>query len=288
MNQTGSSEGNRSDFGTDAQGARKSSRALVGVSALLIATTCGLGYLTFDAQNQRNKADSALKGTEAQLERLQKSETENLARINDLVRDNDERAEQLSQAKVKLTEANTELASLQIQLDELSQERSVAQEQLAEFKAMTAQLQKMIDSGRLQVTFRRGRMIVELPAQVLFPSGSADLTEQGKEAIVEVAKILRGMRDRRFIVAGHTDNVPVVKEKFASNWELSSARAVNVTQALLKGGLKPEQLVAAGYSEYDPVARNSNEKNKQKNRRIEIVLEPRLKPLPGLEKVAKK
>ena len=126
-------------------------------------------------------------------------------------------------------------------------------------------------------------MIVDLPAQVHFPSGSADLTEEGGKSLDEVAKILRSMRDRRYIVAGHTDNVPVATDRFASNWELSSARAVKVTAELIRGGLRPEQLVAAGYSEYDPVARNANEAGKQKNRRIEIILEPRLAPLPGLE-----
>jgi chemotaxis protein MotB len=96
------------------------------------------------------------------------------------------------------------------------------------------------------------------------------------------------MRSRRFIVAGHTDNIPVATDRFANNWELSTARAVEVTSELVRGGLRAEQLVAAGYSEYDPVARNSNDKGRQKNRRIEIILEPRLAPLPGLEQPAKK
>jgi len=138
----------------------------------------------------------------------------------------------------------------------------------------------MIDSGRLDVTFRRGRMIVELPAQVLFPSGSSELTGDGGKALADVAKVLRSLRSRRFIVAGHTDNIPVATPQFKSNWELSTARAVEVTKELVRGGLRPEQLVAAGYSEYDPVARNSNEKGRQKNRRIEIILEPRLAPMP--------
>jgi chemotaxis protein MotB len=126
-------------------------------------------------------------------------------------------------------------------------------------------------------------MIVELPAQVLFPSGSAELTADGRKALGEVAKILRSMPRRRFIVAGHTDNVPVSTDRFASNWELSSARAVEVTAEMIRGGLRPEQLVAAGYSEHDPVARNTSDAGRQKNRRIEIILEPRLAPLPGLE-----
>jgi chemotaxis protein MotB len=158
--------------------------------------------------------------------------------------------------------------------------------ELVEYKEMMAQLKRMIDSGRLEVTFRHGRMIVELPAQVLFPSGSADVTKEGHEALAEVARILRGLKSRRFIVAGHTDNIPVTG-RFASNWELATARAVHVTEELIQGGLRPEQLVAAGYGEYDPIARNISEKGRQKNRSIEIILEPRLKPLPELEPKAK-
>jgi chemotaxis protein MotB len=96
------------------------------------------------------------------------------------------------------------------------------------------------------------------------------------------------MRSRRFQVAGHTDNIPVATAQFKSNWELSSARAVNVTGALIRGGLRPEQLVAAGYGEYDPVARNTKEAGRAKNRRIEIILEPRLREFPELEKAAAK
>ena len=183
---------------------------------------------------------------------------------------------------------NTALAAAETRLAELNEERSEIREQLAEFRQLTQQFKRMIDSGRLEVTFRRGRMIVELPAAVLFPSGRAELTKEGSEALGDVAKILRSLRSRRFIVAGHTDNIPVATERFANNWELSTARAVEVTSELVRGGLRPEQLVAAGYSEYDPVARNTSVKGRQKNRRIEIILEPRLAPLPGLASPAKK
>ncbi len=267
---------------------RKSSPALLGLTGLLVATAGALGYLAFDAQTQRDRLDAELQAARAQVTTLEKAEHDGAERFRLLTKDNDERGTALAQANAKVSDLSTEVAALRTQLDELAEEREAAQEQLAEFKQMTAQLKRMIDSGKLQVNFRRGRMIVELPAQVLFPSGSADLTDQGREAISEVAKILRGMRERRFIVAGHTDNVPVTGDRFKSNWELSSARAVNVTEALIKGGLRPVQLVAAGASEYDPVARNNNEKGKQKNRRIEIILEPRLKPIPGLDKIAKK
>jgi chemotaxis protein MotB len=121
--------------------------------------------------------------------------------------------------------------------------------------------------------------VVNLPAQVLFDSGSAELTEDGEAALKEVAKILRTVRNRRFMIGGHTDNQKIVKADFDSNWELASARAIVVTKALIKAGLPPKNLVAAGYSQYAPIASNASDVGRQKNRRIEIILEPFLKDI---------
>jgi hypothetical protein len=81
----------------------------------------------------------------------------------------------------------------------------------------------------------------------------------------------------RELLAGHTDNVRLGKDdKFHSNWELSTARAVKVTELLVEKGVRPSNLVAAGYGEYDPVVSNATKTGRQKNRRIEIILEPQL------------
>jgi chemotaxis protein MotB len=254
------------------------------LSALLFVVAAGLVYYASQLWVRNETAHSALESTKSELADVRARTAERTRQLAALETHGKERDGLLEQNTAQLRELNTALAAAQTRLAELDEERSEIKEQLAEFEQLTRQFQRMIDSGRLEVTFRRGRMIVELPAQVLFPSGSADLTDEGNKSLGEVARILRSLRSRRFIVAGHTDNVPVGKnERFASNWELSSARAVKVTGELIRGGLRPEQLVAAGYSEYDPVARNTSEKGRQKNRRIEIILEPRLVALPGLE-----
>jgi chemotaxis protein MotB len=251
-----------------------SARGAVTVAVLLFAIAAGLGYYASTLWLQNDEARTALASVRRQNEQRG-------TKVVALEAQRDQRDELIKQANAKLFELNTALASAQTRLDELDEERDQIEAQLAEFRQLTRQFQRMIDSGRLTVAFRRGRMIVELPAQVLFPSGSEQLTDEGRKSLGDVAKILRTMRSRRFIVAGHTDDVPVANERFASNWSLSAARAVEVTSALIRGGLRPEQLVAAGYSEYDPVARNASAAGRKKNRRIEIILEPRLAPLPG-------
>jgi len=246
------------------------------VSAVLLTLAGGLAYAAYELWSQERVTRKELSATKTELATQQRTSSERGEKVATLEQQKTERETLIQQSNAKLLELNTALASAETRLAELNEERGEIREQLAEFRQLTQQFKRMIDSGRLEVTFRRGRMIVELPAQVLFPSGSSELMADGRAALTDVAKVLRTMRSRRYIVAGHTDNIPVSTPQFASNWELSTARAVEVTKELIKGGLRPEQLVAAGYSEHDPVARNSTDKGRQKNRRIEIILEPRL------------
>jgi chemotaxis protein MotB len=85
--------------------------------------------------------------------------------------------------------------------------------------------------------------------------------------------------DRELAVAGHTDNVPIATERFASNWELSAARAIAVVKFLIENGLKAQNLSAAGYGEFDPIADNGSTDGRARNRRIEIVLQPNIAEL---------
>ena len=178
-------------------------------------------------------------------------------------------------------EVASNLKGSQSELDALRAERAENEKRLDAFRALTASFQKMIDSGKLQVTMRHGRMIVKLPAEILFASGSADVSKGGQAALAEVAGILKGMPERRFMIAGHTDNVPVGPPSvFKNNLQLSTARAETVTEQLIAAGMNPAHLSAAGYSEYEPAGENRTEAGRRENRRIEIVLLPNLAEIP--------
>ncbi len=184
-------------------------------------------------------------------------------------------------------EASASLNASRAELEELRAEHAEAEKHLAAFKSLTEKFQKMIDSGKLQIVLRHGRMVVKLPAGVLFASGSAELSKDGKDALREVATILRQVPDRRFMVAGHTDNMPidpkaVPPSPFKNNLELSTARALTVAEQLITFGMNPTRLVAAGYSAHEPVRANTTEAGRQENRRIEIVLMPNVTELPTL------
>ncbi len=245
---------------------RRTSGGVYAFAVVLSLFAMGLGGYAWRLLNETEK----LKGAVATLEQGKK---EAQARVTELVLQNGEQQQRSEQAAGERDELKGALAATSAKLAELEDARNAIAERLAEFRDLRAKFQRMIDSGALDITFRRGRMIVEMPAAVLFDSGSAELSEAGKDTVVKVAKILRNVPRHRFLVGGHTDNVPAVKE-YKSNWALSAARALEVTETLTGHGVAPKRLVLAGYSEHDPVAGNGSEAGRQKNRRIEIILEP--------------
>lgn len=174
-----------------------------------------------------------------------------------------------------------DLADTRKQLDELKKSQAIAESRARDFQAMIAKFQGLTDAGKLEVSIRDGRLILDLPNDVLFDSGHDDLKSVGKETLLEVASVLKTIPDKRFQVAGHTDDVKIATNKFPSNWELSTARAVKVTRLLQEAGVPPGQLSAAGYGEFDPVSPNDTDENRAKNRRIEISVVPDLSGLVG-------
>jgi len=119
---------------------------------------------------------------------------------------------------------------------------------------------------------RNDRMILELPNDVLFDSASTAVKRAGRASIGEIAQVLRERTDRRFEVSGHTDDVAIHGARFASNWELSTARATYVVQRLIEEGVEPERLSAAGYSEFHPRVANDSPESRARNRRVDIVI----------------
>jgi len=218
------------------------------------------------------------------------------AKVDDLNKQIAELKKQMDQVKAygkgKADEAGALAAgmdNLQKRLDELEKQKKIAEARAAMFRSLVEKLRSMVDAGQIKVTVRNGRMLLVLPNDILFDSGKTELKAEGKDAIAKVAKVLATMpADRHFLVAGHTDNLPIHSKKFRSNWELSTERAVEVVRLLVENGMKPNQVGAAGYAEYDPAADNATADGQKQNRRIEIVVEPNLSELPSLDGLVSK
>jgi chemotaxis protein MotB len=242
----------------------------------------GLGWYTFKLHFAHSDLLEDEKADKAALAEEQKKATTLDGQLSECVKERADEKTKGEAASKSAADANATLTATQAEMAQLRAERAEAEARLAAFKAVTEKLKKMIDSGKLKVEIRNGRMIVKVPASILFASGSADMSGDGKTAISDIAAILKQFPDRRFEIAGHTDNIPVASSTFKDNWSLSTARAVTVTEQLVAAGMNPARLVAAGYGQFAPVRDNSSEAGRQENRRIEIVLLPNLSELPPL------
>jgi len=190
--------------------------------------------------------------------------------------------EVLKAKDASLKEADAQLEATKTELEQVRKLREKAEKAAKSFKSLALKLKSMVDSGKLEVTRRKGRMIVKLPDDILFQPGRQRLKKAGRKALTEVAKALKDVDGRKYLVAGHTDNVPIKSGRYKSNWDLSTARAVEVVKLMVKSGVPSERLAAAGYGEFDPVADNSTRKGRAQNRRLEIILMPSIDELPAV------
>ena len=210
-------------------------------------------------------------------------------RIDDLMQEKASIEAELEEARGDLALYESRAGSLEDaleanrqELNELRDARRKTEERLAVYRQIAEQLAEMVEAGQLSVTIRDGRLVINLDNEILFASGSTNIQTDGREALSDLAMVLQDLSNRNFLVAGHTDNVPIRSDRFRSNWELSTARAVQVVQFLQGEGVDPTTLAAAGYGEYDPVASNEDAQSRALNRRIEIILMPTIDELPNL------
>jgi len=238
-----------------------------------------------DLEKKAAGLDAELKATQAERDGLRKSLDDTTALAGELKT----RLEKLGQNVDKLTSEKGELArtleDAKGRLEELRKQKLAAEARAATFRNLMQKLRSMIDAGQLKVVIRDGRMLIALESDVLFDSGKTNLKPAGQAALAKVALVLAGITERKYQVAGHTDNVPIRTARFPSNWELSTARAVEVVNFLVANGMKPQQVSAAGFGEFDPVAPNDTPEHQAQNRRIEIVLQPNLSELPSLDNI---
>lgn len=143
-------------------------------------------------------------------------------------------------------------------------------------KRMEAEMRTAVESRDIAISELQGQLTVSILDRILFDSGDATLKPEGMEVLKEVAKVLARYTNRPVQVFGHTDNVPI-RLRFASNWELSTARAVAAVRYLTEhAGVNPARLSAVGCGEFQPIADNSTAAGRAKNRRIALVVLPEL------------
>jgi chemotaxis protein MotB len=151
------------------------------------------------------------------------------------------------------------------------------QQAKATYDQLMEQLKKEVSEGQVAIRQFEDKLTVDVAEKIFFDSGSAELKPGGKELLKKFGRIVKGLSDKWVRVEGHTDNVPIAKPlqpTYPTNWELSAARAITVVRFLQEhAGVPPKMLMAAAFGQYQPIAPNNTPENRQKNRRIEIVLQ---------------
>ncbi len=269
----------------------------------------------YNAQDEIARNQLQLKESEQEIARIQaeiKQKEQDLeqSRLNNAMAEDEltrnwakikKTEQELAQTKQQVDTAHRELADLEAKQHTMQQGFQDSMAQLAALKSIEAETQRrneiyaefidrlkdMIDGGQLTVSIEQGRIVINLPNNILFESGSATLNSEGSKALSQLAAVLSQFNDRRFQVEGHTDNKSINTARFPSNWELSTARALSVVHLLTSKNVLPENISAAGYGEFRPRADNETEEGRQLNRRIEIIMQPNLDILSDeLPKVA--
>ena len=185
---------------------------------------------------------------------------------------------ELSAERSDLDSLQTELASRIERVEEL--ERVIANKEalLSKLKSSLSKALLSFDGKGLTVEQRNGKVYVSMENKLLFKSGSWAVGSEGKQAIKQLAKVLEQNKDISVLIEGHTDDDPYIGDsKLSGNWDLSVKRATAIVSLLLQNkGVMPENITAAGKGEYSPLVPNSSADNRSKNRRIEVILAPKL------------
>jgi chemotaxis protein MotB len=186
----------------------------------------------------------------------------------------DEYEKKIAALKKEINNLNAELSNLekltQKQKDELARMEDQAKE-------LEKQLADEIQKGDITLKRFHDRLIIDIGEKISFDSGKADLKKDVMPALRKISTILNNYPGNRIIIEGHTDNVPISTSRFRDNWQLSTERALSVLNYILREkGVNPTRFSAAGYGEYNPVVPNDTPANRSLNRRVEIVVIPRL------------
>lgn len=213
--------------------------------------------LNGDLTNVTAKRDELDKVLKAKTDDLSKAVSESRAKVADLEAENKKLKENVAQ--------------LQVKSEKVEKESNTYKELMQEMKGEIAQ-------GQIAITELKGKLTMDVVDKILFASGESAVKKEGLAVLKRVVDILKNVKDKNIRIEGHTDNIKITSrlaKVYPTNWELASARAINVAKYLQQQGIEPEILSATSFGEYQPLADNSTPEGRSKNRRIAIILLPK-------------
>ena len=181
-----------------------------------------------------------------------------------------------SETEIDSTQEDTDTSQENSNMSQEDLEKFLGKNELANLKELRSELEVIFQDEDLTADITTGidtrGLVISLNNAILFDSGSAEIKTENEDTLIRIAKIINSL-DNYIRIEGHTDNIPIHTSVYPSNWELSTARAASVVRLFINEcNVSPEKVVAVGYGEYKPVAENSTEKGRAKNRRIDIIV----------------
>ncbi len=269
----------------------KKSIFFIAVSATLLLSSCGSKKALVECQTQNKSLTESLQAVKEDLAgknaRVASLEEQLAAQKKAL--DEQKRAYAALQRSLdkSLTNASQNNVSIEKLVDQINESNQYIRH-LVEVKSKSDSLNMVLTNNltrslskeelkEVDVQVLKGVVYISLADNMLYKSGSYEINSRAAETLSKIAKIIKDYKDYDVLIEGNTDNVPIKRENIRNNWDLSTLRASSVVQALQNDyGVDPKRLTAGGRGEYNPIADNSTETGKQRNRRTQIIITPKL------------
>ncbi|MBR2292406.1 MAG: OmpA family protein [Prevotella sp.] len=269
----------------------KKSIFFIAVSATLLLSSCGSKKALVECQTQNKSLTESLQAVKEDLagKNARVSSLEEQLAAQKKALDEQKRAYAALQRSLdkSLTNASQNNVSIEKLVDQINESNQYIRH-LVEVKSKSDSLNMVLTNNltrslskeelkEVDVQVLKGVVYISLADNMLYKSGSYEINSRAAETLSKIAKIIKDYKDYDVLIEGNTDNVPIKRENIRNNWDLSTLRASSVVQALQNYyGVDPKRLTAGGRGEYNPIADNSTETGKQRNRRTQIIITPKL------------
>ena len=250
----------------------------------LLMTSCASKKELVNCQNENKELTNNYQSTK---EQLAASQTRVASLEEQLAQSKKANAALQRSLDKSLTNANQNNVSIEKLVDQINESNQYIRH-LVDVKTKSDSLNLVLTNNmtrslskeelkEVDVQVLKGVVYISLADNMLYKSGSYEINDRAEETLSKIAKIIMDYKDYDVLIEGNTDNVPISRENIRNNWDLSCLRASSVVQYLqTKYGVDPKRLTAGGRGEYNPIATNSTEVGKQRNRRTQIIITPKL------------
>ena len=250
----------------------------------LLMTSCASKKELVNCQNENKELTNNYQSTK---EQLAASQTRVASLEEQLAQSKKANAALQHSLDKSLTNANQNNVSIEKLVDQINESNQYIRH-LVDVKTKSDSLNLVLTNNltrslskeelkEVDVQVLKGVVYISLADNMLYKSGSYEINDRAEETLSKIAKIIMDYKDYDVLIEGNTDNVPISRENIRNNWDLSCLRASSVVQYLqTKYGVDPKRLTAGGRGEYNPIATNSTEVGKQRNRRTQIIITPKL------------